>query len=786
MATPLDRRQFLQLAGGAASGALIAGCHHEEDPYALERPEVPGADGFMRGEERFIATACAQCPAGCGTRVRVVEGRAVKIEGHHSSPVNRGGIGPRGLSALQALYDPDRVRTPLRRVGKGAGSKLEPIGWDEAIALLSTRLTELRARGAPEQLAIVCGRERGTMLELWQRFAAAYGTPNLLNSRDHAEGVVAHAVRLMQGGNEPPAYDWPRARYVLSLGSGLLDSSCQLVAFARAQHERRDGSAGGRAKVVHLGAWRSRTAVNADEFLVMKPGSAAAIALGLAHLLVRDGVHDAAFVADHGFGFAPWLDRAGVEQPGLAARLADYAPARVAELTGVPVAELERIARELVAQKPAFVVAGGEELLLAHGLEAALAIHALNGLLGAIDRPGGLLTQRPAPLDGWPEFEPDEVAQAGLARPRIDGVGTARLPSCGTVLDALPEALQRGAVDTLLLHYANPAWSRPGAARWREALARVPFLVSFSPYLDETCADLADLVLPDSSSLERFEDAAPGPSVGFPVFGIAQPTVATLHSTRPSGDVVLALAKAMGEPLAAAFPWADFKAALLKRVVGLHNAKRGTIVETKGSDFLKRLYEEGSWSEPGYVYEQWDAVLTTPSGRFEFASQPLAQERAALTGGAASIDALPRHVELPTPPPDRPWLLLAYRPGSYATGSGANLPWLRRVAPEVHANGGVSVVVVHPETALAAGVGAGSHVELESVHGRVQAIARLDRDVARGVVVMAEGGGHTAFGRYARGRGANVMELFAAGETDCAGSVAAARAAHVSMRRSAS
>lgn len=763
----IDRRRFLGLAGTLAGGAALTGCHGEEDPYDLERPDVPGADAFVRGEERFVATACSQCAAGCGTRVRVVEGRAVKIEGNVESPVNRGGIGPRGLSALQALYDPDRVRGPLRRAAKGGA--LEPIGWDEALALLASRLGELRERGAPERLALVCGRERGMVLELWRRFAAAYGTRNVFDGRDGADGVAALAVRRMQGGDEPPAYDWANARYVLSIGTGILDSSCQLVAFARAQQERRVGAAGGRSKVVHCGAWRSRTAQHADEFHPLLPGSGGALALGLCHLLVRDGKHDAAFVAEHATGFDAWTDAAGVAHGGFAAALADHAPEQVAQRTGIAPAELERIARELIAQKPSFVVAGPEELLLENGVSTALAVHALNALLGAIDRSGGLLTQRAAPLDPWPEVEPDEAAQAGLARARLDGVGAARPAAHGSVLDALPAALERGDVEVLLLHESNPAWSRPGAARWRAALAKAPFVVSFSPYLDETCATLADLVLPDSSALERYEDAAPAPSVGFPVFGVAQPAVATLHDTRPTADVVIALAKALGDPLAAAFPWDDFRAALLKRVVGLHKAKRGTIVADKGSEFLKRFWDAGSWSAPGYAYEQWSEVLVTPSARFDF---------------AAALDAPwdARDQPLPAPPAARPLRLLAVRRGTYAKGGGANLPWLRLVEHEFRAGDGRTAVRLHPETARAAGVAEGDRVELESDHGRVQVLVRLDDGTARGLVVMPEGDGHTAFGRFARGRGANVMELLAAGA--CAGdSVAAPRSGFVSLRR---
>ena len=104
----LDRRDFLKLAGASAAAATVAGCHHG-DPYKLEKPDVPGARDFAQGEEQWVASACGQCPAACGLRVRVVEGRAVKVSGNPASPINRGGLGPRGLASPQALYDPDRV-----------------------------------------------------------------------------------------------------------------------------------------------------------------------------------------------------------------------------------------------------------------------------------------------------------------------------------------------------------------------------------------------------------------------------------------------------------------------------------------------------------------------------------------------------------------------------------------------------------------------------------------------------------------------------------------------------
>ena len=126
-APKFDRRRLLFGGGAAAGAAFLAGCAHEEDPFQLTKPAVPGAGTWARGEEKSVATACAQCPASCGVRVRVVEGRAVKVEGNSASPINEGGVGPRGLCAPQVLYDPDRIQTPLKRAASG---KLEPATWD--------------------------------------------------------------------------------------------------------------------------------------------------------------------------------------------------------------------------------------------------------------------------------------------------------------------------------------------------------------------------------------------------------------------------------------------------------------------------------------------------------------------------------------------------------------------------------------------------------------------------------------------------------------------------------
>lgn len=773
MAKP-SRRDVLAALGLAVGGNALAGCERREDPYRLQKPAVPMAKGWHVGKESWVPTACGQCPAGCGIKVRVVEGRAVKIEGNDTCAINRGGIGPRATCGTQVVYDPDRLRQPMRRTGPRGAPTFEPVSWDDALADLGTRLGTLRAEGKSHLLGIVAGRERGMMLDLFRRFGQVYGTPNVFDGAAGGGGAVAAALHAMQGIREVPAYDWAQTRYILSLGSGLLGSACQMMWFSKSQSPTTTWRGSSRARIVHLEPYRSQTAVNADEWISVRPGTYAAFALGVCHVLVRDGRYDQAFVAEHCFGFEAWTDEAGVTHRGLREVLDTYTPERVAEVCGIEAAVVERISEELASTRPSFAIAGGNGTLGSNGLYTAMAVHALNALLGSIERPGGVLVQRDAALLPWPAAEPDAVAVAGLARGRLDGAGGARFPWAQSVVDALPPALLATdePLQALMLYYANPLYSRADPARWRRALEKVPFIVSFSPFLDETSAEMADLILPDDTYLERWEDAAPTPSIGLPVFGVRRPVIERLYDTRNTGDVVLALAKAV-EGMGDAFPWPDFKGAVLSRVGGPDLA-----------DVRQVLVKNGYWSAESHDFERWEEVFKTPSGKLELYSQALAAEITRQAGAAskdvaevaASLESeadldtlcLPHHAELrwQGDAEEYPLKLYPFRYNTYSEGSGANLPWLQEMRVSSDQEPWTTPAVLHPETAAALGVGPRDRIGLVSPAGRVEVPVRLNASLQRDVVAVPQGGGHTAFGRYAQGWGANVMQLVAAEALD--------------------
>jgi len=735
----VSRRNMLSnigaLGAGFALGATLPACKKdwldpEDDPTGIARykPYVPGAEDYGTFEERWRNTSCHQCPAGCGVRVRVVEGRAVRIEGNPDNPLNRGGIGPRGLSGLQALYDADRITQPLVR----KGDELVPTSWKEALALLTGKLKQLRDRGEAHRLLVLSGLERGFVHELFGRFCHTYGTPNWVDGRPGHSAVLAQAVEACMGPHELPAFAWPDVDYVLSLEAGLLEDSCQTVYLARVAAELRRGRRARRTKLVHAGAMFDLSAYNADEWLRIAPGTGGALALGMCHLLLRDYGLELQSLKDTCDGFEAFQE--------LAAR---FPPEVVAATTGLAPERISNLAAELWRSRPALAVADERSVSFSNGLAAANAVLALNALLFANRGVGaGVRVAEPPPYRPWPEPVVDDIASRGLAHARLDRAGTGEFPRAHSVQETLPEAILGAGADrpeVALLHYTNPVWARQQPRRWREALDAIPFVVSFSPYRDESVAEVADLVLPDHTYLERWEDAAAAPVVLHTVAGVRSPVIEPLHDTRSTGDVLISVARELGGALAASFPWNDrddsFRVALDQRLLGLHDADRGTIRIADEREFLTRIYEEGFWAET-------EPLAASPV-RFHF------QASWAEPMWDGDEDKFPLK-------------LLAYRPLGYAVGSGANEPWLHTLRSRPGMATWTLPASMHPETP-GFSVSDGDDVVVTSPWGSITLPVRLDERLERGHVAIPLGGGHTALGRWAKGVGVNVMEILRPG-----------------------
>ena len=389
------------------------------------------------------------------------------------------------------------------------------------------------------------------------------------------------------------------------------------------------------------------------------------------------------------------------------------------------------------------------------------------------------MIQRPAPYLAWPDIRLDGVAKMGLAQPRVDQAGTDRYPLAASVYQQLPgniAAEDPYPVNALFLYYTNPLFSSPEVEPVREALTKVPFVVSFSPFLDDS-SQYADLILPDHTYLERLQDVELVPSTGYPVVGLRQPVVAPLFDTRHTGDVLIQVARGLGGAVAQAFPWNSFEEVLQYRINGLWRSEVGDIIATEYQFFWEEFRRRSLWSDPPYRFGEWSRVFNTPSGRYEFYVQGLKADLAEAAGGEERIDAwleqmgvqargdevfLP-HYEPPQrvgDPVEYPFFLNTYKLMTHAEGRGANQPHLQEILGMHGSQKWDTWLEINPQVARWLGIANKDQVWVESPAGeRIKTRAIFYEGARPDVVSLPFGLGHEAYGRWGTGRGVNPNRL---------------------------
>jgi anaerobic selenocysteine-containing dehydrogenase len=790
----LRRRDFIKLsaAGGAATalGAQLA---------------MPFFDTLDQAEtatytQQWIPTICLMCPGGCGVLVRTINGRAVKIEGNPLHPINRGKVCPKANAALQVLYDPDRLRGPLRQVGERGSGDWQQIEWDEAIALIAERLATIRDDPGPHTVAFLSGRVRGQMDGLIERFLAAYGSPNHIRHGSLSVDGERIANQLTFGHREMLAYDWDNCNFVLSFGRAFLEASRPTVRQLRAFGSMRRDRPNRRGKFVQIDTRFSITAAKADEWIPIRPGTDGALALAIANVILTENLYDTNFVDRHTFGFEEWQDSGGVTHEGFRSFvLRNYHPVQAEGITGVPADTIVRLALEFAATQPAIATGGRGVSMHTNGVFSWMAIQSLNALVGSIEVPGGLMVQNHPPYAEWPLLPADPSAESGRSMPRIDGAGTRQYPLASSVYQMLPKhILSRDPypINALFLYYTNPLFSSPELNQYLQAIREIPFVVSFSPFLDDSSV-FADLVLPDHSFLERLQDDEIEPSVGYAVVGLRQPVVKTLFNTRDTGDVLLQIAHAMGDPMEAALPWDSFSQIVQHRLSGLWASQRGSIRATEYAHFWHELTSQSVWQDTPYSFGQWGRVFNTPSRKFEFFSQTLFALLDVLRGeqewgdwlDELGISARGDAVFLPHFEPPRsigdetefPFYFNSYKLMTHAEGRGANAPWLQEKLG-LHVKRKWTVwLEINPETASQLGIDDDDWVWVESPIGeKIKLQAVLYPGTRPDTVNIPFEQGHQGYGRWAENRGEN-PNWITSNETDQLTGIAAWSATRVKV-----
>lgn len=784
----ITRREFLTVVGVAAGGYALA---YAPEVGVKAFREAWGKDwvDLAQGPERWVTTVCKQCPGGCGIRVRLIGDRPTKIEGNPFHPINRGKLCPKGQAGLVSLNDPDRIRGPLKRGGDRGSGRWQEITWDEAIGLVENRLKEIRSKENAHTLAIMDGDSTGLMKKLFERFLHQFGSPNYIHVPTGLEDGTGDAFYLMQGLKDGVVYDMEMANYIISFGSDLLQSFWSPVQVMKAIGYMRRGKAT-RGRLIQVEPRYSITAAKADEWIPVKPGTEGVLALGMAHFMIKEGLYDKDFVEKHTFGFENWIEPSGAEHQGYKTLvLQNYSPSSVSEITGVPAQSVMRLAKEFTTQSPALAIATRGDIY------QQMAVHALNALVGNIDKPGGILTVKNPPVPHFPEPEIDEIARKCLKKTPITCGDSSKFPLADCTLSRLPERILQGkpyAISTLFFHNCNPLFSHQHINGFSQAMGKIPFVVSFSPYMDET-TQKSDLILPDHAFLEKWQSNFTHTFQGFPVVGIGKPVVEPRYNTRNTGDLIIEIARTIGKPLARAFPWKDSKELQLDTLKKVYEMNRGDLfvpeleepllreLARRGwrapayknfEEFWKGVQEKGGWWNPVYSYEEWERVFRTPSKKFEFYSQILKYhlEKHGPPGRNnlqalkdSGVEARGDQLFLPHWEPkmnasldnerDYPFHLKIFQPLAFAGLIHANQPFLQDISSFYAKQKWSSWIEINPKTAEKLDIREDDWVWVESTSLKLKFRARLTPGAMPQVVNIPMGLGHKALGRWAKGIG---------------------------------
>jgi len=698
MTHKITRRDFLKVGTLSAAATILAGCQIPRRWVVIE-PYVTPPEEQLAGVATWYASTCKMCPAGCGIIVRIMNGRALKIEGNPEHPLNRGKLCARGQSGLQLLYNPDRLTSPVTQAKRGSRD-FKAITWEEGI---NTLFSKVQAAGS--KVAVWGGSGMSAHLfSLFQLFTSAIGAPDplyfdlLLGMNGYSALSTANATLF--GQNELPVYDLSNADLILSFNADLLGPGLSQVRYGIEFGKFRSQAKGKRGYLIQLEPRMSLTGVKADLWLPIKPGSEALVAQAIIRM-----------IADQSIGSA---DRIGKAKQ-LAGDVDIQAAAKAADLTEE---QLLTLAHNFAESAHPLAIPGGAIAGNPDAVAMMTAVQALNYITGTAGEPGGMSLSA-----GWP-------LPPNLNKPE---------PSPYSKVQALINKMQSGDVQVLLVHSANPLYELPKQTAFAEALAKVPYVVSFAPLVDETAVQ-ADLILPDRTYLEGWGYDVTNPAFGVPVVSSQQPVVTPLFDLRSTADVLLTLAK--GIPAAsAALPWSD-EVAFLKQTITQLPA--GEKFGAGGEVAWARFQQYGGW---------WPASSTST-----IPAVPM-------------IQPLPLTATVPQYQGDEntyPFFLYIYPSGLLSDGRGANLPWLQGSPEPLTTVSYQTLVEINPDTASKIGVQDGDLVKVTSPNMDIQGYVYTYPAIRPDTIAIATGQGHTDYGRYAQAHGSNPFQLVS-GQADASG-----------------
>lgn len=675
---------------------------------------------------KVVHAVCSHdCPDSCGVLVTVdtLTERAIKIQGDPAHPVTRGFLCGKVAKYLDRVYSPDRLLYPMRRragVPKGPlpqgkeADAFERISWDEALDTIAQRLQAISDEYGPE--SILPYSYAGTIGQLGygsmdRRFFHRLGASQLDRTIcASAGGAALTSVYGIKLGVEPQ--DYAHARYIIAWGANIHGNNIHLWPFI--EQARRNG-----AKLVVIDPYKTRTAALADWHIAIRPGTDAALALGMMHVILRDGLQNDEYIARCTHGFDDLKQH--VLQP-------EYAPENVASITGVPAADIERLAREYARAVPSAIRLNYGIQRSENGGAAARAVLMLPLLTGAwMHRGGGvtLSTSGSFPFNSAKLQMPELMHASPLGR-------DARIVNMSQLGQALTE-LNDPPVKALFVYNSNPAAVAPNQNAVLEGMARQDlFTVVHEQFFTDT-ADYADILLPAGTFLEVKDTQG---AYGHLYAQLNTPAIAPLGEAKSNVWLFGQLGQRMGFPEAC---FRDTEDDLIAQALDTtHPFFQGITAERLAQEGHIRLnLPDGlPFSSPDW--------FCTPSGKGEFSSIALAEE---------GSDALPTF----RPPQESrlgpqaalyPLEFLPRKADNFMNSTFANLAGHQKLE-----SGRIGVLEMHTADATPRGIASGDDVEIFNDRGAMTLTAQVDGTVPQGVVAARLSWNKT----HTRGQGINLL-----------------------------
>ena len=799
----IKRRTFIQ-AGVAAGTAAMSG--PTLNAFAQDKS---GAEpmGYPSGE--WKPSTCQGCTTWCPVEIFVQDGRATKVKGNRYSKQNEGVTCPKGHLSLQQLYDPDRVKVPMKRTnpkkGKGIDPQFVPISWDEALNTIADKMMELRNAEETEKFVVLRGRYTYMRDVIYGALPKVFGSPNGISHSAICAEAEKFGSYFTGGYWDYRDYDLDNCKYLLVWGCDPLSSNRMIPSAIKRFSGILD-----RGTIAVVDPRLNTSAAKAQEWLPIKPGEDGALAAAMAHVILTEGLWSKEFVGDFKdgenlFKTGETVDEAAFEEihtNGVVKwwnlELKDHTPEWAEKITLVPKEQIVRVAKGIGAAAPNVAVwMGPGAAMHVRGSYSAMAVHALNGLLGAVDNEGGALGKASIPVKGLPKYGDyqDELAKKHSKAKKIDRRGTKEFPALksgksggGVVTNNVADSILNDdpyEVKVLIGYMNNFVFSATGAERWEKALEKVPFMAHITTNASEF-THYADIVLP--STITQFEKLAYVKTKAnlYGAVALIEPVAKPLWDVKiDETEIPWLIAEKLKErgysnlldyfrnefkdPETGKMPTngVEFNEYYLK----LQTAPLWDGKEDVGGDKIngwQEFLQRGVWNTPRYAYKKRWGAFKTKTKKFEFYSETLKEalgkhaEKHETTVDdiletckyeARGEMAFIPHYESPYRWGDEseyPFVFIDYKSKLNREGRSQNISWYYEFKKmDVGDKSWDDVLQINPVDAEKLGIQDGDTVKVTSQVASIVVKARLWEGVRPGAVAKCFGQGHWAYGRLA-------------------------------------